>query len=215
MDSFTDAASNNEETLRGNRPGFRPMLPKHRAKLAEKEAELGHELPEVEDKSCGVIALHKRPDDGVVVVALLLLKSKDGAAWGFPKGHPDPGEEELAAANREFCEETGIDVGSEVVDGASYDEAYTFVYHLHSDAWKRHADYPDASKRPYCIIHKIVRYFVAVVSSTPDLIVQAAEVVEGRWVAADEALQLLESEGSRSEMLKSVLAMPRVVEALV
>jgi len=190
------------------------MLPKHRAKLAEKEAELGHELPEVEDKSCGVIALHKRPD-GVVVVALLLLKSKDGNAWGFPKGHPDPGEDDLAAANREFREETGIDVSSQIVAGAFHDEAYTFVYHLHSDAWKRHPDYPDPSKRPFCIIHKIVRYFVAVVSSTTDFQVQPAEVEEGRWVPVDEALVLLESEGSRSEVLRSTLAIPSVGEALL
>ncbi len=32
---------------------------------------------------------------------------KDLAAWSIPKGHVDPGEDHLAAARREFAEETG------------------------------------------------------------------------------------------------------------
>jgi len=32
---------------------------------------------------------------------------KDAGAWSIPKGVLEPGEDELAAARREFCEETG------------------------------------------------------------------------------------------------------------
>jgi predicted NUDIX family NTP pyrophosphohydrolase len=35
---------------------------------------------------------------------------KDWGAWSIPKGELDPGEDALAAARREFREETGIDV---------------------------------------------------------------------------------------------------------
>jgi predicted NUDIX family NTP pyrophosphohydrolase len=37
-----------------------------------------------------------------------LWKNKDAGAWFIPKGEINPGEEELAAAQREFQEETGF-----------------------------------------------------------------------------------------------------------
>ena len=36
------------------------------------------------------------------------FKSKDAGVWSIPKGIPEPGEELLAAAQREFNEETGL-----------------------------------------------------------------------------------------------------------
>lgn len=33
---------------------------------------------------------------------------KDAGAWTLPKGEPEPGEQELACAIREFAEETGV-----------------------------------------------------------------------------------------------------------
>jgi predicted NUDIX family NTP pyrophosphohydrolase len=36
------------------------------------------------------------------------FRNKDAGAWSIPKGEPQPGEELLAAARREFQEETGI-----------------------------------------------------------------------------------------------------------
>ena len=40
---------------------------------------------------------------------------KDAGAWFIPKGEIDPGEDEFAAAKREFREETGIEAGSEFI----------------------------------------------------------------------------------------------------
>ncbi len=37
---------------------------------------------------------------------------KDLGAWSIPKGEPDPGEDLLAAARREFAEETGLPLGA-------------------------------------------------------------------------------------------------------
>lgn len=36
------------------------------------------------------------------------FQAKDEGAWGIPKGEPNPGEELLTAAIREFNEETGL-----------------------------------------------------------------------------------------------------------
>ena len=35
--------------------------------------------------------------------------NKDAGAWSIPKGEPNPGEDLLAAAKREFAEETGVE----------------------------------------------------------------------------------------------------------
>lgn len=40
---------------------------------------------------------------------------KDDGAWSIPKGVPEPGEDRLAAARREFMEETGFAIGGAFV----------------------------------------------------------------------------------------------------
>jgi predicted NUDIX family NTP pyrophosphohydrolase len=54
-----------------------------------------------------------RMKDGVLEVLLVhpggpFFRNKDNAAWSIPKGEPDAGEDLLAAAQREFAEETGL-----------------------------------------------------------------------------------------------------------
>jgi hypothetical protein len=43
------------------------------------------------------------------------------------------------------------------------DVKYSCVGRLHSDRWKKHPDYPDATKRPFLIMHKVVRFYAAFV----------------------------------------------------
>jgi predicted NUDIX family NTP pyrophosphohydrolase len=43
---------------------------------------------------------------------------KDLGAWSIPKGEFEEGEEPLAAAKREFCEELGAELGVAFADGA-------------------------------------------------------------------------------------------------
>jgi predicted NUDIX family NTP pyrophosphohydrolase len=42
-------------------------------------------------------------------------KAKDVGAWSIPKGEFEPGEDSLAAASREFTEETGLAVAGPFV----------------------------------------------------------------------------------------------------
>ncbi len=58
------------------------------------------------------ILLYRRAPDGPEVLLVHpggpVWAGKDQAAWSVPKGEPDPGEDLLAAAEREFAEETGL-----------------------------------------------------------------------------------------------------------
>jgi predicted NUDIX family NTP pyrophosphohydrolase len=67
--------------------------------------------------SAGIL-VYKFNANGEILVLLVhpggpLWKNKDIGAWSIPKGEYVNGEEPLAAAKREFCEETG----SELPDG--------------------------------------------------------------------------------------------------
>ena len=56
-----------------------------------------------------------RIQDGKLQVLLAhpggpLFKNKDEGDWSIPKGEPEPEEDLLAAAKREFKEETGVTI---------------------------------------------------------------------------------------------------------
>ena len=62
-------------------------------------------------RSAGIL-LYRRTVKGPVEVLLIhpggpFFTKKDDGAWSITKGVVNPGEEELAAARREFSEETG------------------------------------------------------------------------------------------------------------
>jgi predicted NUDIX family NTP pyrophosphohydrolase len=64
-------------------------------------------------RSAGLL-LWRRKETGIEVLLAHpggpLFAKKDDAAWSIPKGEIDPGEDEWAAAQREFSEELGIGV---------------------------------------------------------------------------------------------------------
>ncbi|HZZ25640.1 MAG TPA: NUDIX domain-containing protein [Roseiarcus sp.] len=66
---------------------------------------------------------------------------KDAGAWSIPKGLADEGEDLLAAAKREFLEETGAAVDGEFVDLGAYKQpgGKTIV------AWAHKGDFDPAS----------------------------------------------------------------------
>jgi predicted NUDIX family NTP pyrophosphohydrolase len=69
--------------------------------------------------SAGILLFRRRPS-GVEVMLVHpggpFWAKKDAGAWSIPKGLADEGEDLLAAAKREFLEETGIAVDGEFLD---------------------------------------------------------------------------------------------------
>jgi bis(5'-nucleosidyl)-tetraphosphatase len=88
--------------------------------------------------------------------------------WGFPKGHAEVGETAIAAACREFEEETGI-TAYKVVDAVSFTEKYSFA-------------------REGQTIEKTVTYFPAFVQ-TSTVTCQEQEIKAYAWVNFDDATQ--------------------------
>jgi predicted NUDIX family NTP pyrophosphohydrolase len=64
-------------------------------------------------RSAGLL-LYRRRAEGIEVLLAHpggpFWKSKDAGAWSIPKGEYAEGEDPLAAARREFIEETGLDL---------------------------------------------------------------------------------------------------------
>lgn len=105
----------------------------------------------------------------------LLIQHRKGH-WGFPKGHAEAGETPLAAACREFEEETGI--RQYQVDAETcFEECYEFT-------------------RKRGLVRKRVAYFPAVVSDAA-VIVQESEVQAFAWLdyaAARARITFVESQ---------------------
>jgi predicted NUDIX family NTP pyrophosphohydrolase len=69
--------------------------------------------------SAGILLFRRRPPDLEVMLVHPggpFWAKKDLGAWSIPKGLADEGEDLLAAANREFLEETGATVEGEFLD---------------------------------------------------------------------------------------------------
>ena len=108
----------------------------------------------------------------------LLLRNARHRTWGFPKGHRDDGEDDLACALRELGEETGLaprgvasnfeHVASHEVDGA----------------------------------HKVVRYFLA--ESGGEDVRLSAEHDRAAWLRADDAMERLQFENLRKVLRAAV-----------
>lgn len=93
-----------------------------------------------------------------------------GSHWDYPKGHVEPGEDDLTAARRELQEETGI-TRADFIEGFSREMTYTF------------------RARKGGIIKKTVIFFLAAAHDTAVTI--SHEHVGFAWVTADESLKKL------------------------
>jgi predicted NUDIX family NTP pyrophosphohydrolase len=95
--------------------------------------------------SAGIVLFRKRPA-GVQVLLVHpggpFWARKDAGAWSIPKGLADEGEDWLAAAKREFLEETGMAIDGEFLDLGAHKQpggGKTVV------AWAHEGDFDPAS----------------------------------------------------------------------
>jgi predicted NUDIX family NTP pyrophosphohydrolase len=73
--------------------------------------------------SAGILLFRRRPPDLEVMLVHPggpFWAKKDAGSWSIPKGLVDDGEDLLAAAKREFLEETGAAVAGEFLDLGAY-----------------------------------------------------------------------------------------------
>jgi len=132
------------------------------------------------DQSFGIIAVRRAPsaadhpgDTPAPTPGYEFLLVKHGAGhWGFPKGHPNPGETPLQTARRELQEETGIN-HCRIKDGIQFHEKYSFEHHGEQ-------------------VVKSVTYFPAIVAPHhAAAAVAQAEIRDCRWADLRSAQQLL------------------------
>jgi 8-oxo-dGTP pyrophosphatase MutT (NUDIX family) len=122
------------------------------------------------EESFGIIPLWNNKGSWEV----LLIQLKHGRYWGFPKGHPEPGEAPKETAIRELKEETNLDV-VRYLQEAPLEEQYQFTIERRR-------------------VFKRVHYFVAEVAG--ELILQKKEVQSGIWVLFPQAIdQVTHPEG--------------------
>ncbi len=126
------------------------------------------------EESFGVIVFQGDKRDQV-----LLVKTDH---WGFPKGHPEFGEDGLTAALREVKEETGI------------------LPHIEDEMCMFHDQYE--IRRHGWTTKKTVTYWVGF--GEGEVIPRVGEIQEARWVAVQEALRTLTYDGVRN-ILKGLL----------
>ncbi|MEM6553130.1 MAG: NUDIX domain-containing protein [Planctomycetota bacterium] len=110
------------------------------------------------DFSCGVVPVRLDQGGGME----FLLVQLHAGHWAFPKGHPEEGESDREAAERELFEETGL-VAERIVEGVSFDEVYEFT------------------KRSGKRVRKTVRYFLGRVDAGAEVVVQPEEVKAFAW----------------------------------
>jgi 8-oxo-dGTP diphosphatase len=111
-----------------------------------------------------------------------LIATKEGQAWGLPKGLIEKGEKPLATALRETEEETGLQ-GEPVAD-------LGYIEYWYRDS---------ATKILY---HKFVHYFL--LSNTGgDVSDHDWEVGQARWFPVDEAIERCSYENERGVLAKA------------
>jgi predicted NUDIX family NTP pyrophosphohydrolase len=93
--------------------------------------------------SAGILLFRRRPDLEVLLAhpGGPFWAKKDAGSWSIPKGLADEGEDLLAAAKREFLEETGVTVEGEFLDLGAHKQpgGKTVV------AWAHEGDFDPAS----------------------------------------------------------------------
>ena len=131
--------------------------------------------------SAGILLFRKRPA-GVQVLLVHpggpFWARKDAGAWSIPKGLADEGEDPLAAAKREFLEETGMAIDGEFLDLGAHKQpggGKTIV------AWAHEADFDAESLKS--------NMFSMEWPPRSGKTAEFPEVDKAAWYSLDEALE--------------------------
>ena len=75
-------------------------------------------MPRAREVSAGVLAFRRRPELEVLLAhpGGPFWAKKDAGAWTIPKGLVEPGDELIAAARREFTEETNLVARGDMIE---------------------------------------------------------------------------------------------------
>lgn len=133
-----------------------------------------HTIDCLYESSCGAVVF--RMINGYR--RFLLIKNKRSNHWGFPKGHIEKGETEVATAKREVLEETGLHIN--VLDGFSTTSEYKIAGR----------------------VEKRVTIFLASTSDT-NTIIQQEEIEDYIWLDFDKALATLKFENDKSILISA------------
>eukprot|EP00035_Acanthoeca_spectabilis_P033117 m.22055 g.22055 ORF g.22055 m.22055 type:complete len:238 (-) comp5758_c0_seq1:1544-2257(-) len=155
------------------------------------------------DRSVGlIVAGPPLPDGKSDEPTILMIEARSGK-WGFPKGHPNPGEDDCATALRETVEETSVQLDPSAVDLEAYVEnKYSVIKARHPDCHSEPTyplGEPEPSKgREQFVVHKTVRYFAA--RAGPAAARTAQPTPEAKsvcWIAASDVGKRLTHEDDR------------------
>ena len=127
------------------------------------------------EKSCGAV-VYKFQNNQLL---FLLIKSKKGHHYSFPKGHVENNETEIETALREIKEETNLDV---IVD-TNYRSVITYS--------------------PMENVMKDVVYFVATPTGEEKVIPQVEEVSSAKWLYYSQALKQITHENEKNVLIKA------------
>jgi predicted NUDIX family NTP pyrophosphohydrolase len=129
--------------------------------------------------SAGILLFRRRPA-GIQVMLVHpggpFWAKKDAGAWSIPKGLADGGEDLLAAAKREFLEETGAAVDGQFLDLGAHKQptGKTIV------AWAHEGDFDPASLKS--------NTFAIEWPPRSGRMAEFPEVDRAAWYSIDEAL---------------------------
>jgi len=189
------------------------MLPTHEDALLAAIA-AGREVVVLDDKSVGAIVFARRGKNEPSVCMIGGRTSSSTAPfWSFPKGHPDADEDDVSGALREVKEEVGLDLRASIFPDVFDESRFTFTSRMHGDRWKVHAAFPDESRRPFVVYHKLVRFYLAVLPAEVPLLPQEAEIAAAEWVSLSSVLSRLPLEDMR-ERFSSFVASAAVQDHL-
>lgn len=133
--------------------------------------------PRVERSAGGVVL---RRIDGEVHVLLIKDPYRN---WGLPKGHVEPGEDDMGAALREVEEETGL---SELIAGPEL-KTIDWVFRIRGRR-----------------VHKYCCFFLMVSPEGQPVPEESEGITACRWVALHEAVEEISYDNARQVLVAAV-----------